>query len=140
MKSTSLLYGDSLVDDVSCPVLDTAHMSGRLTNSQFISIIDTQLQYLPVQQREDVSNLLLSHSSILQDVPSQTHLLEHNVHVGATSPIKQYSYLCPPIKRETMRKECQYLLDNGLAKPSHSSLAPHVYWYKIKTVQMITIK
>lgn len=37
------------------------------------------------------------------------------------APIKQHAYQCPPPKRELMKKEVEYLLENGLVKHRPSS-------------------
>lgn len=46
-----------------------------------------------------------------------SNLLEHDIDVEVTKPIKQYAYSCPMAKGEVMRKEFNYLLENSLARP-----------------------
>jgi len=70
-------------------------------------------------QRKEVIQLLQSHPTLSGDVPSRTTILEHDIDVEGAVPIKQHAYRCPVAKREVMRKECEYLLENGLARPSH---------------------
>ena len=69
-------------------------------------------------QKEAVQNLIQLYLTLFGDVPSCTRILEHDIEVGDTSPIKQHAYRCPLPKRELMRKEAEYLLENGLAKSS----------------------
>lgn len=64
--------------------------------------------------------LLQSYPTLFGDTPSRTNVLEHDIDVGSASPIKQHAYRCPQVKREAMRKEVKYLLENGLAKPSRN--------------------
>ena len=56
------------------------------------------------------------------DVPRKTHLVTHDVELSKdVSPIKQHAYRIDPMKREVMRKEVRFLLENGLAEPSCSA-------------------
>lgn len=88
--------------------------------TQFMSNLDTNLSYLTLDQQGDVLALLQSYPTLFGDTPSRTNVLEHDIDVGSATPIKQHAYRCPQEKREAMRKEVKYLLENGLAKPSHS--------------------
>lgn len=66
----------------------------------------------------DVVNLLYP-PSLFGDVSSRTSVLSHDTDVGSAAPIK-HAYRCPLPKREVMKQETEYLLVNGLAKPSSS--------------------
>ena len=44
----------------------------------------------------------------------------HDVEVGGAEPIKQYPYCVKPKKREIMKKEIEYMLENDLIEPSDS--------------------
>lgn len=92
--------------------------SGRLCNSE--SNIDSKLSYLPSDQKMDAIQLLCTHPTVLNDVPSRTAVLEHDTDVGNATSIKQHPYNCSPAKREVMKKELNYLAENGFAKPSRS--------------------
>ena len=65
-------------------------------------------------------SLIRSHPSLFSYVPSSTNILKHDIDVGSASPIKQHAYRCPLAKIELMKKEANYLLENGLAVPSCS--------------------
>ncbi|KAK7926200.1 hypothetical protein WMY93_008510 [Mugilogobius chulae] len=97
-----------------------AQQCGRLSNSEFMSSLGARLSYLSEDQLGDIVALLQSYPSLLGDTPSRTSVLEHDIDVCSAAPIKQHAYRCPLPKREAMKKEVQYLLENGLAKPSHS--------------------
>ncbi|KAK7889547.1 hypothetical protein WMY93_025107 [Mugilogobius chulae] len=97
-----------------------AQQCGRLSNSEFMSSLGARLSYLSEDQLGDIVVLLQSYPSLLGDTPSRTSVLEHDIDVGSAAPIKQHAYRCPLPKREAMKKEVQYLLENGLATPSHS--------------------
>ena len=93
---------------------------GRLSNSDFLAKAETHLSYLPSRHRGDILHLLHSYPSLFGDVPSRTSVCEHDIDVGDAAPIKQHAYRCPIVKRELMKKEVQYLVENGLALPSCS--------------------
>ena len=97
-----------------------AQQCGRLSNTEFMSKGDTNLSYLSAEQRGDVLALLKSYPTLFGDTPSRTTVLEHDIDVGSAFPIKQHAYRCPQEKREIMKREVQYLLENGLAIPSRS--------------------
>lgn len=117
--SASLMCVGSMSDD-GLTMLSEGQQTGRLSNSELLGDISSHLSYLPEFQRKEVIQLLLSYPTLSHDVPSSTNVLEHDIDVGTAVPIKQHAYRCPMAKREIMKKECEYLLDNGLAKPSRS--------------------
>lgn len=56
--------------------------------------------------------------------PSRTNMIEHDMEVGDTLPVRQWAYRMPVEKRQCMEKE--YLLQHGLAEPSCSYIMG--YW------------
>lgn len=124
-SKTAVVGVSSLVDvqqeweaDLKAP--SEGHQSGRLGNSEFLSTVNDQLSYLPASQKQDVIDLLRTYPAVLGDVPTRTTVLMHDIDVGKARPIKQHAYRCPPAKGEIMNKEVNYLVANGLAKPSCS--------------------
>lgn len=69
----------------------------------------------------DIFTLTSSYPTLFGDVPSRTTVLEHDIDVGDAKPIKQHAYHCSMEKRDIMKQEVCYLLENGLAKPSSST-------------------
>lgn len=118
--SASLVCVGSLSDD-GLTVFADGQQCGRLSNSELLSEIESHLSYLAECQRDDVVCLLHSYTTLSNNVPSCSNVLKHAIDVGTAAPIKQHAYCCPVEKREIMKKEAKYLLENGLAKPSHSS-------------------
>lgn len=57
------------------------------------------------------------------DTPTRTPLIEHDIDVGTSPPIKQCFYRCSADKRRVLEAEVQYMLDNQIAMPSYSSWA-----------------
>ncbi|XP_073732325.1 uncharacterized protein [Misgurnus anguillicaudatus] len=55
------------------------------------------------------------------DVPSQTHVLQHDIDVGDSAPIKQHPYRVNPEKRQRLQNQVDYMLLHGIAERSNSS-------------------
>ncbi len=64
----------------------------------------------------EVIELITSFPSLFSDVPSQTRVLQHDIDVQDAKPIKQHAYRMNVVKRSAMKKETDYLLENGLAQ------------------------
>ena len=60
---------------------------------------------------------------LFSDTPTQTHLLEHDIDVGESLPLRQRFYRVSQQKKKHIDKEVAYLLENGLAEPSSSAWA-----------------
>ena len=71
-------------------------------------------------KQEELVTMIREFPSIFQDVPNRTTVLEHDVDVGGAAPVRQHPYRVNAHKRELMRKEERYLLENEIAKPSCS--------------------
>ena len=96
----------------------------RLDNSRALDGMSERLSHLGSDQRRELLQLLRKFPQITQDTPTRTHVIEHDVAlVEGARPVKQYPYRLSPEKRELMRQEVQYLLDNDLAVPSCSPWA-----------------
>uniref|UniRef100_A0A1A8AE95 Integrase p58-like C-terminal domain-containing protein n=2 Tax=Nothobranchius furzeri TaxID=105023 RepID=A0A1A8AE95_NOTFU len=101
------------------PQLDKS-VGPRLENSQVLAQLHTKLDYLEPSVRHELLELINAHLTLFSDVPSRTHLIEHDVVTTGDKPIKQHPYLANPLKRKLMKQETEYLIKNGLARPSHS--------------------
>ncbi len=66
-------------------------MAGRLKNSEIIQNLDAFLSHLTVTERADVINVIRTNGSLFSDVPSRTLLVEHDIDVGDSLPIKQHA-------------------------------------------------
>lgn len=78
---------------------------GKFSNSVALGNLSSLLSHLEVPQRTDIVNLILSHGSLFADVPSQTHVLSHDIDVGDSRPIKQHPYRVNPDKRARLKKQ-----------------------------------
>ncbi|CAM4523472.1 unnamed protein product [Leuciscus chuanchicus] len=119
-ENVASLVCDRAEPDDGLAGLGEGHQGGRLPNSGLLSDLEAHLSYLSPDQRDDVMLLITSHLSLFSDVPSQTTVMCHDINIGTAAPIKQHAYRCPLAKREMMKEEVDYLIRNGLARPSCS--------------------
>ncbi|XP_013856350.1 uncharacterized protein LOC106512230 [Austrofundulus limnaeus] len=110
-----------LEEDVHTP--DNAVFQPRLKNSEMLSNLQLLLGHLSAERSEQLKQSVLDFCSLFSDIPTQTHLVEHDIDVGDAQPIRQHFYRVPPEKSKFLESEVQYLLKNGLAKLSCSSWA-----------------
>ena len=87
----------------------------KLQNSQILNDLGTKLSHLPSVQRKE------QYREVFPDVPSKTNLIEHDVDVGDSAPIKQHPYRVSPMKKELLDKEVQYMLKNDIIEESQSN-------------------
>ena len=97
----------------------------KLQNSQILNDLRTKLSHLPSVQRKELAEVIIQYREVFPDVPSKTNLIEHDVDVGDSSPIKQHPYRVSPMKKELLDKEVQYMLKNDIIKVTG---VPHASW------------
>ncbi len=95
----------------------------RLKNLETLQNLDPLLSHLSELQRLELKKLVLDFPSLYADIPSRTHLIQHDVDVGEVRPIRLRFYRVPSSKRQILDSEVQYMLENGIAVPSSSSWA-----------------
>ena len=93
----------------------------KLQNSQILNDLGTKLSHLPLVQRKELAEVITQYREVFPDVPSKTNLIEHDVDVGDSAPIKQHPYRVSPIKKELLDKEVQYMLKNDKIEESQSN-------------------
>ena len=93
----------------------------KLPNSQILNDLDTKLSHLPLVQRKELAEVITQYREVFPDVPSKTNLIEHDVDVGDSAPIKQHPYRVSPMKKELLDKEVQYMLENDIIEESQSN-------------------
>ena len=102
---------------------DDAVLQARLNNTEALAELDSLLGHLDEGQRDELKALISEFSSLFSDTPTCTGLIEHDIDVGDSKPIRQRFYRVSPDKRKSLDEGVRYLLENGLAKPSYSSWA-----------------
>ena len=93
----------------------------KLQNSQILNDLGTKLSHLPSVQRKELAEVIIQYREVFPDVPSKTNLIEHDVDVGDSAPIKQHPYRVSPMKKELLDKEVQYMLKNDIIEESQSN-------------------
>ena len=93
----------------------------KLQNSQILNDLGTKLSHLPLVQRKELAEVITQYREVFPDVPSKTNLIEHDVDVGDSAPIKQHPYRVSPMKKELLDKEVQYMLKNDIIEESPSN-------------------
>ena len=93
----------------------------KLQNSQILNDLGTKLSHLPPVQRKELAEVITQYREVFPNVPSKTNLIEHDVDVRDSAPIKQHPYRVSPMKKELLDKEVQYMLKNGIIKESQSN-------------------
>ena len=90
----------------------------KLQNSHILNDLGTKLSHLPSVQRKDLAEVINQYREVFPDVSNKTNLIEHDVDVGDSAPIKQHPYRVSPKKRELLDKEVQYMLKNDIIEES----------------------
>jgi len=112
---TGLDIESNLADDV------TISNEPKLINSKVLLNFDVKVQHLSEKQKKNVKNIIDEFSDIFPDVPNQTNVIEHDVDVGESRPIKQHAYRVSPQKQDLIRKEVKYMIENNIIQPSYSN-------------------
>ena len=82
----------------------------KLQNSQILNDLGTKLSHFPLVQRKELAEVIIQCREVFPDVQSKTCLIEQDVDVGDSAPIKQHPYRVSPMKKELLDKEVQYTL------------------------------
>lgn len=120
MKTAVALITESSPDDDGLVMHNATPQGARLSNSEVLSNLPRSLAHLPDNQRADIEKLLYEFPCLFNDIPSQTSVVMHDIVLTNPRPIKQHAYRVNPVKRQIMRKEIDYLVQNGFAVPSSS--------------------
>lgn len=92
-------------------------VQGRLTNSELLSVLAYHLPHLSSREKTDILSLVSNFPGLFKDVPTITSVLQHDIDVGSSVPIKQSMN---PAKHLILRHETDYLLSNNLEEPCSS--------------------
>ena len=98
--------------------------SVRLNNSNVFQNLYKKLINLNCSQAQEIQKVLSKFSDLCGDVPTVTPMVECKLNLKpGTEPRSQPPYRTSPQKREVMRKEVDFLLDNGFAEEASSPWA-----------------
>ena len=91
-----------------------------LPNSETLLTLPSKLVHFSDSEQADILHLIQKYWLLFSDTPFRTTVLKYDIDVGDHAPSKQNAYRANPSKRSIMKKETDYLSDNGLAVPSSS--------------------
>ena len=82
-----------------------------------------KLSHSPLVQRKELTEVINQYREVFPDVPSKTNLIDYDVDVGDSAPVKQHPYRVSPMKKElhVLNKEVQYMLKNDIIEESQSN-------------------
>ncbi len=111
---------DCTEDEDGLVLRNAPQQCARLTNLETLSDLSSHLLHLSDVQSSDIVNLIHEFPTLFGDTPSQTTVTHHDIDVNGGIPIRQHPCRVNIAKREAMKREVQYVLENNLAKPSAS--------------------
>ena len=82
--------------------------------------LQTKLQHLDEEKREELSRRLWQHPAVFGTVPGRTTWAVHDIDVGDEKPVKLPPYRLNPIRQEALEKEIDYMLKHDLIKKGYS--------------------
>ena len=77
----------------------------KLQNLQILNDLGIKLSSLPSVKRKELAEVLTQCREVFSDVPNRTNVIEHDVDVGDSAPIKQHPYRVSPMKKELLDKK-----------------------------------
>ncbi|KAJ8018540.1 hypothetical protein HOLleu_43415 [Holothuria leucospilota] len=89
-------------------------------NTETLQNLNEKLKHLDEAQRQEIVQIIGRYPRVFRSTPGRTTLVEHDVDVKDSPPIKQQPYRMNPMKQEIVKKEIQYMLENNLISPSNS--------------------
>uniref|UniRef100_A0AAQ4PM80 Gypsy retrotransposon integrase-like protein 1 n=1 Tax=Gasterosteus aculeatus aculeatus TaxID=481459 RepID=A0AAQ4PM80_GASAC len=107
-------------DEDGLSLRNAQQQTPRLSNSEMLLKLPSLMCHLSREQEADLLCLISEFPCLFGDVPTRTTVLEHDIDVGESRPIKQHPYRVNAYNRSLMKKEVDYLLENNFARPSSS--------------------
>ncbi|XP_062599575.1 uncharacterized protein LOC134261133 [Saccostrea cucullata] len=93
--------------------------------------VDINPELLP-EDRKKVTSLLDQFTDVLSDNPGYTHLIEHDIKINSSQPIRVKSYAIPFAMRAIADKEVEKMLELNVIEPSESPFSSPVVLVKKK--------
>ena len=95
--------------------------TSKLQNSDILKDLDQKLSHFSSDKRLELKQLILEFEHLFPDIPSRTDKIYHDIKlIDGFKPVKQHPYRTNPVKKQILREDFQYLLDNDFIEPSQS--------------------
>lgn len=120
VSPVAAIWKVSSPDDDELVMRNATPQGARLSDTEVLSNLSHYLSHLPDDQRDNVHKLICDFQGLFNDIPSRTSVITHDVVLTNPKSIKQHAYRVSPAKREVLKKEVDYLVENGFAVPSSS--------------------
>ena len=91
------------------PIVSTEHWE---QNS--VLFLEEKLQHLEEVQQREMLQRLSKYPSVFDNVLGRTTLIQHDIDVGESTPVKLPPYRVNPQKQHLVEKELEYMLEHGL--------------------------
>ena len=82
---------------------------------------DDKISHLSQTEKDSIRLLISDFPNLFTDVPRRTHLIEHDIVVEDSKPLKQHPYRANPMQLKHIRQEVEYMLKHDIIEPSASS-------------------
>ena len=79
--------------------------------------------HLSTTQRKELDELIHEFRDVLSNQPGKTHIAEHRIKTGATTPIRRPPHRLPHAYRETVKEELEQMEREGIIERSSSEWA-----------------
>lgn len=103
-------------------IVDNEWVGGNLQNSETLENLCKTLGHLPYERAKQLEDLILEYGCLFSDVPGRTHLVEHDIELEKTDPIRQTFCRVNQEKKKALDAEVAYLMKSNMAEPSRSSI------------------
>ena len=70
--------------------------------------------------QKEILRRLSKYPSVFESVPGRTNLIQYDIDVGESNPVKLPPYRVNPQKQQLVEKELEYMLEHGLIKRTFS--------------------
>ena len=116
---------DEDIEDMDIPVTempeDNLYPSG--SGAEETSVERVVAPSLSCEQKQQLQQVMGAFPTVFQTMPGHTDVVEHEIHVGDVTPIRQRPYRIPYSRRELVKRELDEMMAAGVIQPSTSPWA-----------------
>lgn len=89
-------------------------------NKSLETELPEKLKHLDEKQKKQMEILIMNYKDVFRDTPGRTHLMEHDIEVDSTPPVKQRAYRVNPNRAKQIEEELAYMLEHKMIEPCQS--------------------